>query len=194
MTRPFALLALLAVVALSSIAAPARAEEPPGFDSIDAVAYSEMFVDAVHEHQAGHKAESFRKFLRLACGGDKQSQEQVGLMYLAGEGVSPNSPMAYLWLKVAAEFNYADYRAIIKKFDKALTPQQIKRFGELADELIAEYGLRATNMTCRAESAATFSSNIKNTVVCSPKSSGRMLLIQRCYADEVRIGKAASDK
>jgi hypothetical protein len=192
MIRAFAL--LLAAIALSSIAAPARAEEPPGFDSIDPVVYSEMFVDAVHQHQAGHKAESFRKFLRLACGGDKQSQEQVGLMYLAGEGVSPNSAMAYLWLKVAAEFNYGAYRTILKKFDKLLTPQQIKRFGELAGELVAEYGLRATNMTCRAESSATFSSNIKDTVVCSPKRSGSLLLIQRCYEDEVRIGKAASDR
>ena len=188
------LFACLALLAMPFFPASARAEEPPGFDSIDAVTYSEMFVDAVHDHQAGHKAESFRKFLRLACGGDKQSQEQVGLMYLAGEGVSPNSAMAYLWLKTAAEFNYGAYRTILKKFDKLLTPQQIKRFGELADELIAEYGLRATNMTCRAESASTFSSNIKDTVVCSPKRNGSMLLIQRCYADEVRIGKAASDK
>ena len=190
LSRLFARLALLVVC--GGVAA-VRGEEPPGFESIDPVVYDAMFVDAVHAHQAGHKADSFRKFLRLACGGDKQSQEQVGLMYLAGEGVSPNSAMAYLWLKVAAEFNFGAYRTMVKKFDKSMTPQQIKRFGELADELIAEYGLRATNMTCRAESGGSFSSNIKDTVVCSPKRSGAMLLIQRCYADEARIGQAARD-
>ena len=185
------LLTCLALLALSSFAAAAPAETPPGFDSIDPIAYGEMFVDAVHEHQAGHLADSFRKFLRLACGGDKASQEQIGLMYLSGEGVVKNSAMAYLWLKVAAEFNFAPYRAIVKKFDKLLTPQQTKHFGELADELIAEYGLRATNIACRAESSATFSSNIKDTVVCSPARNGPLLLVQRCYADEVRIGNAA---
>jgi hypothetical protein len=185
------LFACLALSAMSFFATFALAEEPPGFERIDPVAYGEMFVDAVHEHQAGHLADSFRKFLRLACGGDKASQEQVGLMYLAGEGVSKNSIMAYLWLKVASEFNFAPYRATAKKFEKLLTPQQAKHFGELADELRAQYGQHATNMTCNAESAATFSSNIKNAVVCSPSRSGPLLLVQRCYADEVRIGAAA---
>jgi hypothetical protein len=150
-----------------------------------------MFVDAVHEHQAGHLADSFRKFLRLACGGDKASQEQIGRMYLSGEGVSKNSAMAYLWLKVASEYNFGPYRAIVKKFEAVLKPEQAKHLGELAEELRAQYGLRATNMTCNAESSATFSSNIKDAVVCSPARSGPLLLVQRCYADEVRIGKAA---
>jgi hypothetical protein len=185
------LLAFLALFGMSSFTALAHAEESPGFESIDPVAYGEMFVDAVHEHQAGHLADSFRKFLRLACGGDKASQEQVGLMYLSGEGVYKNSAMAYLWLKVASEFNFGPYRAIVKKFEKLLTPEQAKHFGQLAEELRAQYGMHATNMTCNAESSATFSSNIKNAVVCSPARSGPLLLVQRCYADEVRIGAAA---
>ncbi|HET7064799.1 MAG TPA: hypothetical protein VFI49_11050 [Rudaea sp.] len=41
------------------------------------------------------------------------------------------------------------------------------------------------------ESSGTFSSNIKNAVVCLPARSGPLLLVQRCYADEVRIGAAA---
>jgi hypothetical protein len=169
----------------------AQAEEPPGFDRIDPTAYNAMFVDAVHEHQAGHLAESFRKFLRLACGGDKASQEQIGGMYLAGEGVSKNSAMAYLWFKVASEYSFGPYRAIVKKIEAVLKPEQAKHLGQLAQELRSQYGLHATNMTCNAESAATFNSNIKDTVVCSPARSGPQLLVQRCYADEVRIGAAA---
>ena len=176
---------------MSSFSALALAEEPPGFESIDPVAYDAMFVDAVHEHQAGHMADSFRKFLRLACGGDKTSQEQVGLMYFAGEGVHRNDAMGYLWLKVASEFNFSPYRASAKKIEAAMTPEQAKQLGRLAEELRAQYGLRATNMSCRAESSATFSSNIKNAVYCTPARNGPLLLVQRCYADEVRIGAAA---
>jgi len=186
------LCACLALVGMSlSFSTLALAEEPPGFESIDPVAYDAMLVDAVHEHQAGHMADSFRKFLRLACGGDKASQEQVGLMYRAGEGVSRNNAMSYLWLKVASEFNFSPYRANVKKIEGAMTPEQAKHFGQIADELRAQYGLRATNMSCREESSGTFSSNIKNAVVCTPARSGPLLLVQRCYADEVRIGAAA---
>ena len=185
------LFACLALVGMSSFGTLALAEEPPGFESIDPVAYDAMFVDALHEHQAGHLADSFRKFLRLACGGDKASQEQVGAMYLAGEGVSKNNAMAYLWFKVASEFNFGPYRVIVKKFEDVLTPVQAKHLGQLADELRAQYGLRATNVSCREGSSTSFSTNIKNTVVCLPARNGPLLLVQRCYADEVRIGAAA---
>jgi hypothetical protein len=145
----------------------------------------------VQAHQAGHLGDSFRKFLRLACAGDKASQEQVGAMYLAGEGVSTNVAMAYLWLKVASEFNFAPYRSIVKKIEAAIKPEVAKQLGELADELRAQYGIRATNMSCRTQSSSSFASNIKDAVVCTPSRSGTLLLVQRCYADEARIGAAA---
>ena len=183
--------AFLVVVGMSVVGASALAEEPPGFESIDPVAYSAMFVDAVHEHQAGHMAESFRKFLRLACGGDKASQEQVGLMYFGGEGVYRNIAMSYLWLKVASEFNFPSYHANARKIEAGMTPEQAKHLGQLASELRAQYGLRATNVSCRAESSSVSASNIKDAVICSPARNGSLLLVQRCYSDEVRIGAAA---
>ncbi len=185
------LFACLVLIAVSLRATLALAEEPPGFESIDPVAYDAMFLDAVHEHQAGHKADAFRKFLRLACGGDKMSQEQIGLMYLAGEGVRNNNAMGYLWLKVASEFNFSQYRANVRKIESAMTPEQLKHFGQIAEELRVQYGLRATNMSCREGASTTFSTNIKNTVVCVPSRNGPLLQVQRCYADEVRIGAAA---
>lgn len=188
MSCPFAFLALFV---MSSFAALAQAEEPPGFENIDPIAYGEMFVDAVHEHKAGHLGDSFRKFLRLACGGDKPSQEQVGLMYLNGEGVYKSTAMAYLWLKLAAEYNFGPYHAIVKKIEKVMTPEQAKHFAQLADDLRTQYGLRATNMRCDTTSSATLGSNIKDTVVCVPERNGSLLRVQRCYADEVHAGAAA---
>jgi hypothetical protein len=182
--------ACLLLIGASSFGTHAVAEDAPGFESIDPLAYDAMFNDAVHEHQAGDKAESFRKFLRLACGGDKASQEQVGLMYLVGEGVGKSNAMGYLWLKVAAEFNFGPYRAAVKTFEAAMTPEQLAHFGKLADDLRGRYGLRATNMSCRAESSASFSSNIKDAVVCTPSRNGPLLLVQRCHADEQRPGAA----
>ena len=183
--------ASLAFVGLALLGRLAFAEEPPGFESIDPAAYDAMFVDAVQAHQAGHHVDAFRKFVRLACGGDKQSQETLGAMYLAGEGVKQNTAMAYLWLKVASEFNFPPYRALVKKIEDALTPEQKQQFGQLAEELRAQYGLRATNMSCRAQSSKMFASKINDKVVCTPARSGALLLVQRCYADEVRSAAAA---
>ena len=190
-THASRLLAGLTAIGTCFFGGLVMATEPPGFDSIDPVAYREMFVDAVHEHQAGNKADSFRKFLRLACGGDKASQEQVGSMYLKGEGVDKSVDRGYLWLKVASEFNFAPYGAVVKQIEALMTPEQAKYFGKLADELRAQYGLRATNVSCRAESSTSFSTKIKNAVVCSPSRNGPLLLVQRCYAEEARVGAAA---
>ena len=189
MSRLFA--CCLALVGMSSFCALACAEGPPGFESIDPAAYGDMLVQAVHEHQAGHMANSFGKFMRLACGGDKPSQEQVGLMYLQGEGVANNNATGYLWLKLASEFNFGRYRTIVKKIEAVLTPEQAKQLGQLADELRARYGLRATNISCREDSSSTFASNIKDAVVCAPERSGGQLLVQRCYKEEARFATPA---
>jgi hypothetical protein len=169
---------------------PPAPEANPGFEEIEPVAYDAMFVDAVQAHHAGHKGQAFAKFMRLACGGDKAAQEQIGQMYLVGEGAYQNTAMAYLWLKTAAEFNFGDYRTLAKKVEKVMKPEQAKRFNQLADDMIAQYGERATNVTCSTHSGSSFSSNIKGTVVCSPKRSGGMLLVQRCYSSELDVVKS----
>lgn len=177
----------------SAVAFAATPEESPGFEQIEPIAYGGMFTDAVQAQHTGHKAEAFRKFLRLACGGDKTAQEEVGLMYLVGDGVEKNTATAYLWLKTAAEFNLASFRTLSGKIEDAMTPEQRKHFGQLADDMRARYGQRATNVTCSAHSSSTFSSNIKDAVLCSPRRGGSMLQVQRCYASEAAAIEAATD-
>jgi len=162
----------------------AQAAEDPGFDNMAPDSYSQLFVDAVQANHGGHLRESFTTFQRLACAGDKMSQEQVGLMYLEGEGVPKSMVRAYLWLKLAAEYNFAAYRTTAKKVESVFSSEQMKIVAPLADDLRNRYGQKATNVTCNAESASSFNSLIKNSVVCSPKRGGSMLLVHRCYAEE----------
>jgi len=183
--------ASLALCAAAAIAA--TPDEKPGFEQIEPITYGGMFTDAVQAQHAGRKAEAFGKFMRLACGGDKAAQEEVGLMYLVGEGVEKSTATAYVWLKTAAEFNLASFRTLTNKIEDAMTPEQRKHFGQLADDMRARYGQRATNVTCSAHSSSTFSSNIKDSVLCSPKRGGSMLQVQRCYATEAAAIAAAHD-
>ena len=183
--------ATLLLIALAFGTGQALAEDSPGFDNMTAVTYSDLFTLAVQQHQNGHLQDSFGTFQRLACAGDKASQEQLGLMYLNGEGVKRSTLKGYLWLKVAAEFSLATYHANVTRLEALFSEQQKKETAPLADDLRGRYGLRATNITCNAESSSTFSSNIKDTAVCSPKRNGSMLMIHRCYADDVPAVAAA---
>ena len=167
----------------------AFADEGSGFDNMNSFEYSQLFTDAVQAHQNGRLPESFAIFQRLSCAGDKTAQEQLGLMYLNGEGVPRNTLKAYLWLKVAAEYTFADYRANAKRLESLFSDEQKKATAPLADALRDRYGQRATNITCNSQSHSTFSSTIKDTVVCSPKRNGSMLLIHRCFAEEQAASK-----
>lgn len=182
------------LVLIAAAAGAAGAEDNPGFEQINPVTYGGMFTDAVQAQHAGNKAEAFGKFMRLACGGDKAAQEEVGLMYLVGEGVEKNTGTAYLWLKTAAEFNLASFRTLTNKIEDAMTPEQRKHFGQLADVMRERYGQRATNVTCSAHSSSTFSSNIKDSVLCSPRRGGSMLQVQRCYDGEAKAIEGARDR
>ena len=182
--------AAILFVSASAFGTRAVAADGPGFDNMNSVEYSQLFVDAVQAHQNGRLPESFALFQRLACAGDKTAQEQLGLMYLNGEGVKRSTLNGYLWLKVAAEFMFADYRANVNRLESVFTDEQKKATAPLADALRERYGQRATNVTCNAQSHSTFSSLLKDAVVCSPKRNGSMLLIHRCFAEEAALAKA----
>ena len=110
-------------------------------------------------------------------------------MYLNGEGVPRSTFKGYLWLKVAAEYNFASFRTNVQRLEAAFTDEQKKSVAPAVDELRERYGQRATNVACNAQSHSTFSSLLKDAVVCSPKRTGSMLAVHRCYAEEESAAK-----
>ena len=166
---------------------PSNAGEYGDFDTTSDFAYGEMTVEAARSYGNARYDEAFHKFQRLACAGDKASQAMVGRMYLSGEGVPRNDMEGYLWLKVAAEFNHAPYRTTVQRIESVLKPEQLKAWSAHADALRDRYGLRATNMSCNQHASATFSSNVKDTVFCTPKREGSVVLLKRCEGEEVNL-------
>ena len=171
----------------AGLAGAAHAGEYGDFDTTSDFAYGEMTVEAARAYGNARYEEAFHKFQRLACAGDKASQAMVGRMYLAGEGAPRNDLQGYLWLKLAAEFNQASYRATVKRIESVLTPEQLKAWTAQADTLRGLYGLRATNMSCNQHASATFSSNVKDTVFCTPKREGNVVLLKRCEGAEAGL-------
>ena len=169
---------------LAFVVGSANANDAADFDSMSDVAFGELTVEAARAYGNERYDEAFGKFQRLACAGDKASQAMIGRMYLAGQGVPHNDFEGYAWLKVAAEYNLATYRSAVRKIESVLTPEQLRTTSARADELRSRYGLRATNMSCNQHASATFSSNVKDAVVCTPKREGSVVLLRQCIAQD----------
>lgn len=183
------------LLAMSCCTASAIAADAGDFESMSRTSFVGLANDANNAFGNKNYAAAFAKFQRLACGGDKPSQAMLGRMYLSGQGIARDDLQGYEWLKVASEFDFPAYRAIVKKIESVLTPEQLKVTAARADELRQRYGLRATNMSCQQSSSSTFSSNLKDAVACTPQLDGMNFAVRRCeQADMAGMTKTADSK
>ncbi len=152
----------------------------PDFELVSGTIYAQTMRDAKNAYNDKQYALAFPKFERLACAGDKMSQNLLGHMYLLGEGVARDDVKGYSWLKVAAEYPFPPFQIIVKQIEERLTPGQKALFTRNADAMTQAYGLRATNMSCSLSASSGFSSNIKDMVGCTARRLGPEFLLRRC--------------
>lgn len=152
--------------------------ESTRFDRVERSAYADLLRDAASAYAAGQYEDSFVKFRRTACAGDKQSQSALGRMYLLGQGTRRDDLTGYAWLKLAAEVIYPKYQSVVRALEEAMTPDQRK----IADERVAlfreRYSLGPTGMSCSL--SASKGGHIVDRIVCTPRSEGRRVLLRRC--------------
>lgn len=169
----------------------AMAGDSGDFEMISPGTYSSLLREAPLALGNKRYEEAFAGFQRLACAGDKSSQAALGSMYLNGQGTARDDLKGYLWLKLAAEFDLPAYRLTVKKIEEHLTPAQLAYTGARFEELRSRYGLRATNVSCSATSSSSFSSNVKNAVVCAPAKQSSQYVVRRCSEDTSAAAGAA---
>jgi hypothetical protein len=165
---------------LSFWSASAFSSDARDFENMARTAFFGLTSEADNAYANKQYDVAFPKYQRLACAGDKPSQAMLGRMYFAGQGVAQNDFQGYLWFKVASEFDFPMYRTTVKKIESVLSAEQLKAFAASAEELHNNYGIRATNMSCKEHSSSTFSSNMKDTVICIPKIEGSGFMVRRC--------------
>lgn len=85
-------------------------------------------------------ADALKYFKVGAYYSDKLSQLSIGLMYMNGEGVPRDLPMAYAWLAVAAERKYPEFEATRDNVKAQLSPEQLAQAKKLRADIQAEYG------------------------------------------------------
>jgi hypothetical protein len=139
-------------IASMLVAALACASEP-GFERIIYRDYRILQKDAYAAFQNKDYPRALTLLERVACGGDKTSQFELGGMYLLGQGTRPDALKAYAWFRVAAESGEIEYRQAADKLAAAIPPIHREAAETLARDTLERYGLKATHMTCVKESA-----------------------------------------
>lgn len=174
---------LLAAGICTSAQAFAAESDAALFERVEPSAYRDMVRDAASAYGAEHYDDSFAKFRRTACAGDKQSQSALGRMYLLGQGVQRDDLTGYAWLKLAAEFIYPKYQSVVRALEEAMTPEQRKIADSRVAVLTERYSLGATGMSC--SQSASKGGHIIDQIVCTPRREGRRVLLRRC--DDIKF-------
>lgn len=97
------------------------------------------FASAVANYQGGQHEAAFAEFRQLAELGHPQSQFNVGVMYLRGEGVIKSGPRAYAWVKIAVESGYV----AAEKLEAELRPVFAENAADIVAEVESRYGTKA---------------------------------------------------
>ncbi len=170
------------LLVLTAFAGVAPAADDAVFEQVQPGAYTDMLRDASTAYDKKEYDQAFALNRRTACGGDKTSQAILGRMYVLGQGTQRDEIAGYAWIKLAAEFSYADYTSLARKLEGAMTPEQRSQANARAESLRKLYGLAATGMSCHAESRR--GAYLLDSVVCTPQSAGGGRLELRRCVDE----------
>jgi uncharacterized protein len=105
------------------------------------------FASAIKNYENKQFPEAMQEFKRLAALGHKQSQLNIGAMYIRAESVAKNLVDAYAWIALSAENNDADnLRARDMVFSKLDDQQKVKAETKFK-EIMAIYGNQALRIT-----------------------------------------------
>jgi len=174
--------AALWIIGLAAIAANARAGDEAQFERVQYDAWYNSLRDAAVAYDHKDYPGAFALYRHAACAGDKTSQSILGRMYLLGQTPTADDLTGYAWIKLSAEFNFAEFTSLARKLEASLTPEIRQQGNARADALRRSYGLGATNMSCHGESR--HGGYVIDSVVCTPRSmGGGEFQLRRC-ADE----------
>jgi len=170
------------IIGLVVFAANARAGDEAQFEHVQYDAWYNSLRDAAVAYDHKDYPRAFALYRHAACAGDKTSQSILGRIYLLGKAPSQDDLTGYAWIKLAAEFSFAEYTSLARKIEASLTAEVREKGNARADELRRLYSLAATNISCHGESR--HGGYVIDSVVCTPKDAGGgEFQLRRCVED-----------
>ena len=128
-------------------------------ETISQATLDQTLLEAQSAIEAQNYDQAFKLYRQAAIWGHKGAQYVLGELYMQGKGVAQDVVTGYAWLEVASEAPDRNFIRARKAAAKQLSDTQKQQADELAQKLVASYGLEAAGVTCRKE--ARIGSNIK---------------------------------
>ncbi|MGH8173944.1 MAG: hypothetical protein ACREPX_12445 [Rhodanobacteraceae bacterium] len=169
--------ALTGIALLCATSATGFAQSNEGFDLEYPSVYQDWRYESTNAYDGKRYDQAFEPMQKAACAGDKESQWMLGQMYLRGQGVDRDDMRGYAWVKVAAEFQSATCRKTASTIEQAIDAAHKEEAAKLSEQLIDEYGIRTTHMSCTL--ASSRQGHVMDRIACVPRYQGKMVLLKR---------------
>jgi TPR repeat protein len=96
------------------------------------------FQKGVEAVERGDYETAFNEWAPIAERGGAVAQNNLGLLYANGRGVTHDYVRAHMWWDIAASLKYEDAVAYRAKIEKLMTPEDLSKARELARECVAK--------------------------------------------------------
>jgi hypothetical protein len=96
------------------------------------------FQKGVEAVERGDYETAFNEWVPLAEQGGAVAQNNLGVMYVNGRGVTQDYTRAHMWWDIAASLEYEDAVAYRAKVEKLMSPDDLSKAQELARECVAK--------------------------------------------------------
>ena len=87
--------------------------------------------DGMVSYNRGDYVPAIKMFRPLAEAGNAKAQSILGVMYRKGEGVTPSSARAFMWLSIAAARGDGTAKAKLREMAKEITPADMSHAKEM---------------------------------------------------------------
>ena len=141
----------------------AAGEPSEDFEYISLTVYDDTIQTAHRAYRAGEFDRAFNNYWQCARWGEKECQQILGALYLAGQGTEVNIVEGYAWLKLAAESGNRNMKDTLKQAEKALPEAAVEAGDEVYEEYLALYGIEAMGISCKRRRSGD---SAKRVVVC----------------------------
>jgi TPR repeat protein len=114
--------AALWIIGLTAGMASAWAGDEAQFERVQYDAWYDSLRDAAVAYDHKDYSRAFALYRRAACAGDKTSQSILGRIYLLGQAPTRDDLAGYAWIKLSAEFSFAEFTSFARKLEASQTP------------------------------------------------------------------------
>jgi TPR repeat protein len=96
-----------------------------------AAALAGPWEDGMVAYNRGDYVPAIKLFRPLAEAGNAKAQGILGVMYRKGEGVTPSSARAFMWLSIAAARGDGTAKVKLREMAKEMTPAEMSHAKEM---------------------------------------------------------------